>query len=130
MKPWLYIAGATALLAAIGGAYAYGRGDGRAIERHKQAAIEAAVRVEREKREQLVDQLGAGAARLETTRQQNVREIYRESHRVTERPVYRNVCVDADGMHLLDAAAGVANGEDTGGLAAAPGEGAGTAPQR
>ena len=124
MKPWIYLAGALAAIALLAGVYAFGRSDGRAIEVAKQVATEAAVKVEREKREGGVDQVGAGAAKLEQNRQSSVKEIYHESTTVTERPVYRNVCVDADGVRLLDRAAVVANGEDPGIVPGATGDGA------
>ena len=121
---------ALAGVALLIGAYFYGRSDGKAIELAAQARVDAAVRVEQEKRGALVDQLGGLAAQQETARSGNVREIYRVSSTVTEKPVYRNVCVDADGVRLLDQAAAVAGGEDPGGVPAATGASAETAPER
>lgn len=122
MKPYLYLGGALVAIAMLAAAYLFGRSDGKAIEVAAQARVEAAVKVEREQRETKLDLVGGAAATKETARVENVREIYRESHTITERPVYRNVCVDADGMRLLDQAANVANGEDPGGAAAGTGK--------
>jgi Ni/Co efflux regulator RcnB len=129
MKPWLALIAAIVAAALLAGTYAYGRSDGRAIERDKQAEARKAVEADRKQREQRVDQVAGGAAAAETQRQDTVREIYRESHTVTERPVYRNVCVDADGMRLLDRAAGAANGADPGSGSAGAGQGAAGEPQ-
>lgn len=129
MKPWLALIAAIVAAALLAGTYAYGRSDGRAIERDKQAEAKRAVEADRKERDQRVDQVGGGAAVEETQRQQNVREIYRESHTVTERPVYRNVCVDADGVRLLDRAAAAANGADPGSGSAGAGQGAAGEPE-
>jgi pectin methylesterase-like acyl-CoA thioesterase len=130
VKPWVWLAGALALLGMLLGAYGSGRSDGRAIEVAKQAAVDAAVRKEQAKRAVIVDQAGAAAERRETERTANVREIYRETNTITERPVYRNVCVDADGVRLLDQAAAVANGGDPERVPAAAREGPAPTPQR
>jgi hypothetical protein len=123
VKPWLAIVAGVAALAVLAGAYAYGRSDGLAIEQGKQAAARAAVEADRKEREQQLDQVGGAAAAAETARQATVREIHRESHTVTERPVYRNLCSDADGVRLLDRSAAAANGEHPGSGSAAAGEG-------
>lgn len=115
MKPWLALIAVAAAPPLLAGAYLVGRGDGVAIERGKRAAAEKAVTADRAEREGLVDAIGGSASAQQTQRAQNVREIYRESHTITERPVYRNVCIDADGVRLLDRAAATANGADRGG---------------
>lgn len=126
MKPAFAFAtglGAVLLLAL---AYFYGRGDGAAIEQAKQAAVERAVVEERKQREQRVSHIGGAAEAQDVQRQSQVREIYRESHTITERPVFRNVCIDADGVRLLDRATATANGDDP--RIAAAGTGADPAP--
>jgi DNA-directed RNA polymerase subunit H (RpoH/RPB5) len=129
MKPWLALVAGAVAIALLAGAYLYGRGDGAAIERDKQDAIEKATVELRAQREQLVDQLGGIAATRQAERQAKVREIVRESRTVTERPVYRNVCIDADGMQLLVRSAAAANGADPGIAAAGAGESAPAPPQ-
>lgn len=99
-------------IALLAVAYIAGRRDGRAIADGKQAAVDKAVEAERGKRESTVAQGDASGQARETDRQTHVREITRETNTITERPVYRNVCVDADGVRLLDRAAAVANGDD------------------
>lgn len=99
-------------IALLAVAYIAGRRDGRAIADGKQAAVDRAVEKERGKREAAVAQGDAAGQARETDRQTHVREITRETNTITERPVYRNVCVDADGVRILDRAAAVANGDD------------------
>jgi hypothetical protein len=126
---WKPLVGAIALLLAIGGAYWFGRGDGLAIEKGKQAAVERAIAEERAKREEHVDQVGAGAVQVEAARTNTMTEVRHEIERITvDRPVYRNVCIDADGVRALDRAAAAANGEDPGIRPAAAGEDPGGAP--
>lgn len=55
----------------------------------------------------------AKAAEADVHRETVVREITREVPKIIDRPVYRNVCVDADGVRLLDRAVDAANGGGT-----------------
>ncbi len=59
------------------------------------------------------------SAGYEQERQQIVREIYREIPRVVENPVYRHVCIDDDGVRLIERARAAANGGAAAGPAAA-----------
>ncbi|MFN3675818.1 MAG: hypothetical protein ACK4TC_07535 [Sphingomonas pseudosanguinis] len=115
-------------VALIAVAYIAGRRDGRAIADGKQAAVDRAVAAERGKREAAVAKGDAAGQARETDRQTHVREITRETNTITERPVYRNVCVDADGVRILDRAAAVANGDDPRPSAGGAGEPAQAAP--
>lgn len=56
------------------------------------------------------------AQSAEYDRQGKVREIIRESQKIVDRPVYRDICVDADGVGLLDRAAASANADDLWGV--------------
>jgi hypothetical protein len=59
----------------------------------------------------------------EYARQTTVRDIYHESEKIIDRPVYGAACIDADGVRLLDRAAATANGQrepDPAGPAAQP----------
>lgn len=114
MKAWLYLGGAIGALLLLAGVYWFGRGDGQAIERDKQAAAARAIAEERARREERVDQVGAGATQAEAVRSTSMTEVRHEIERITERPVYRNVCIDADGVRALDHAAAAANGENPG----------------
>lgn len=114
-----------ACLAAIGG-FAYGVRVGAAQE---QAARKRADDARETQRQQLQGRIDASAQRAqaaEYARQGDVRDIYHESQKIIERPVYGAVCVDADGVGLLDRAAATANGEgarDPAGATATPAPG-------
>lgn len=113
----LALAGALAACVAGIGGFFYGTYVGTAQEQAAQKRADDATDVVRE---QLQGEIDAGAQAHQSTeyaRQANVREIYRETQKVIERPVYRNVCVDADGVGLLDRAAAIANGEGVAGTA-------------
>ncbi|MFC4256678.1 hypothetical protein GRI97_15865 [Altererythrobacter xixiisoli] len=114
-----------AALLVIGSALAgYLRGFDAGRDHEQSALAKARAEHEREQRA-LQAKIDAATARYQSAeyaRQGNVREIYRESQSIVERPVYRNVCIDADGVSLLDRAAAAANGENIPGTA-------GTAPE-
>lgn len=130
IRPYLALISAVAAVALLATAYIAGRRDGRAIADGKQAAVEQAVKAERDKRETNVATGETAGAAKETDRQEKVREVYRETNTVTERPVYRNVCVDADGVRLIERATAIANGDDPGESSRPAGEPAAAAPQR
>jgi hypothetical protein len=113
------LAGAlAACLAGIGG-FAYGTRVGAAQEQAAQKRADDAADAERAKLQSQIDAGAQGHQSAEYARQANVREIYHETQKVIERPVYRNVCVDADGVGLLDRAAATANGQGLAGTAGA-----------
>lgn len=122
------VGGLALLIALLAACYIAGRRDGRAIADGQQAAVDRAVAAERGKREAAVTKGDAAGQARETDRQSHVREITRETNTITERPVYRNVCVDADGVRILDRAAAVANGDDPRPSAGGAGEPAQAAP--
>jgi hypothetical protein len=99
-----------ACLAGIGG-FAYGTRVGVQQEQAAQKRADDAARAERDKLQGQIDASAEAQQAAEYERQANVREIYHETQKVIERPVYRNVCVDADGVRLLDRAAATANGQ-------------------
>jgi hypothetical protein len=117
-----HIALAGALAAAVTGfaGYLHGIGVGKNSERAVQFRVEMAAEAEREKLQSQIDAAAEKQQAAEYGRQTNVREIVRESQKIIERPVYRTVCVDADGVRLLDAAADVANGTGLPAFAGAP----------
>jgi len=121
----LALAGAlAACLAGIGG-FAYGIRVGVAQEQASEKRASDAAQAERQRLQRQIDASAEQHQAAEYTRQANVREIYHESEKVIDRPVYRNVCVDVDGVRLLDRAAAVANAEGIGGT---PGTAAEAAP--
>lgn len=120
----LALAGALASCAAGIGGFFYGTHIGAAQEQAAQKRADDAAETVRQKLQGQIDAATERSQTAEYARQANVREIYHESQKVVERPVYRNVCVDADGVGLLDRAADVANGK---GIAQPAGAAAGTA---
>ncbi|SLK09618.1 hypothetical protein [Novosphingobium mathurense] len=123
----LALAGAlAACLSGIGG-FAYGTRIGLAQERAAQKRADDAADAVRRKLQGQIDASAERAQAAEFARQSSVREIYHESQKVIERPVYRNVCIDADGVRLLDRSAAIANAEGLGqpsGSATAPAQAA------
>ena len=113
----IVLAGALAASAAGIGGFFYGTGVGAAQEQAAQKRADDAARAERDRLQGQIDASTERSQAAEYARQTNVREIYHESQKVIERPVYRNVCIDADGVGLLDRAASIANGESVPGLA-------------
>ncbi len=109
---------ALALAAATGGFF-YGVGVGK-------DSVRAGIARDLERAAAELDRAGdaIAAARLrsaglEQHRQQIVREVYREIPRVVENPVYHNVCIDDDGVRLIERARAAANNDAAGGPAAA-----------
>lgn len=105
---------ATAGLAFGGFMYLKGYNEGKWIgiesEQLRVAEIERArLEVTRDLQSQ-IDDLGMRQATIETQRQTATREVRLETERIIEKPVYRTVCVDADGLRVLDQAANIANG--------------------
>ena len=107
----LALAGALASCVAGIGGFFYGTHIGAAQEQAAQKRADDAAEAERQKLQGQIDALAGAHQAAEYARQTSVREIYHESQKIVERPVYRNVCIDADGVRLLDRAAQVANGQ-------------------
>lgn len=121
----LALAGALAACVAGIGGFAYGTRIGAAQEQAAQKRADDAAEAERAKLQGQIDAGAEAHQSAEYARQAKVREIYHETQKVIEHPVYRNVCVDADGVGLLDRAAATANGQ---GLAGTADTAAGAAP--
>lgn len=123
----LALAGAlAACLSGIGGFF-YGASVGVAQEQAAQRRADHAADIVRQRLQGQIDASAERSQSAEYARQTNVREIYHESQKVIERPVYRNVCIDADGVRLLDRAADIANGAgitEPAGAAPGPAQGA------
>ena len=110
----LLLAGALAACVAGIGGFAYGTRIGAAQEQAAQKRADDAAEIVRRQLQDKIDASGEQEQATEYARQTNVREIYHDSETIIDRPVYRNVCIDADGVRLLDRAADVANGEGVG----------------
>ena len=116
-KSHLAMAAALAACTAGIGGFFYGTSVGVAKEQAAQKRADDAADAEARKLQGQLDASSEAAQANEYARQGSVREIYHESQKVIERPVYRNKCVDADGVGLLDRAAATANSEDLWGIA-------------
>jgi GAF domain-containing protein len=105
---------ATALAACLLGiaGYAYGVSVGADREQAATKRAEAARAAQRAELQRQIDAATQRAQVAELTRQTSVREIRHESEKIIERPVYSAVCIDADGVRLLDRAAATANIDD------------------
>ncbi|WP_454796919.1 hypothetical protein [Novosphingobium lindaniclasticum] len=102
-----------ACLTGIGG-FSYGVRVGASQEQAARKRADDAADALRDQLQGKIDASAQAHQSAEYTRQADVREIYHESQKVIERPVYRNVCVDADGVGLLDRAADTANADSLG----------------
>lgn len=103
-----------ALMACVAGfgGYVHGIGVGEAREQAVQKRADDAADAVTKKLQSQIDASDERYQATEYGRQSSVREIYHETQKVIDRPIYRTVCVDADGVGLLDRAAGTANGTD------------------
>ncbi|HEX7856041.1 MAG TPA: hypothetical protein VF503_20350 [Sphingobium sp.] len=99
-----------AAAAGIGG-FVYGTHVGTAMEQASQKRADDAAEKVRQALQGDIDVSATSHQSAEYDRQANVREIYRETNTITERPVYSSICVDADGVRLLDRSAATANGD-------------------
>lgn len=108
-----------ACLTGIGG-FAYGVHMGTAQEQATRKRADDAAQAVRQKLQAQIDASTQAQQSAEYARQSNVREIYHDTQKVIERPVYRNVCIDADGVGLLNRAAATANAASIGSAADTP----------
>lgn len=111
-KSHLAMAAALAACTAGIGGFFYGTSVGSAQEQAAQKRADDARDAAAKKLQGQIDASTKRAQAVEYARQGVVREIYNETQKVIEKPVYRNLCVDADGVGLLDRAASTANSED------------------
>lgn len=115
-KSHLVLVAALAVCACGAGGFHYGVGVGVAREQAAQKRADDARQAERAKLQRQMDASSKAAQAKETARQGVVREIYHDSQKIIDRPVYRTVCVDAAGVGLLDRAAASANSDDLWGI--------------
>ncbi|HET6536721.1 MAG TPA: hypothetical protein VFG34_01220 [Sphingopyxis sp.] len=103
---------AAALLLGALKIYSEGKNAGRAAAEAQYAKQLRKAEADIQRKSDAIDQLAA--AQLVTDQQRDTihREIIRESSQIIDRPIYRDTCVDADGLRLLDRATANANGED------------------
>lgn len=118
MLTYLKLGLAIAALLAVIGAFFYGQSVGKAKCERDHAAAQAKANANRDEQIGVAQDQDALLAEQDLVRETIVREITREVPRIVDRPVYRNVCVDADGVQLLRRAVDAANGGTPGGGAA------------
>lgn len=107
---WLRIAGPLALIAAVlGFTYAKGRAAGAASVQAKYAKAADKALAAMKRGQARIDDLDRAYAATSATQQSEARTIYHETLRIIDRAPYRAVCVDRDGVGLLDRAADNAN---------------------
>jgi hypothetical protein len=58
-----------------------------------------------------IEQIALNQLAADQQRQTKHQEILRERTQIIDRPIYRNRCIDADGLRILDAIAANAHGE-------------------
>ena len=102
------------VLLALAGAFFYGQRVGRARCESAYAQKANAARAEQAKRDSAAQVQDTAGAAANVERETIVREITREVPKIVDRPVYRNVCVDADGVRLIERAVDAANGTPSG----------------
>lgn len=126
-----YLAAAGLLLSVVSGFGGYFHGIDTGKMRVEDAARKEmdAANADRDRLRGQIEQAALLHLQADRDRQTTHREIVRESTKFVDRPVYRNVCVDADGVRALDRAADNANARDsrppageTGGAAKSPAE--------
>lgn len=115
MRLYLWLGGAVIGLLALIGAFFYGQGVGKAKCERSHLAAQAEANHKRDLQIAAAQDADAELAEQDVARETIVREITREVPRIIDRPVYRNVCVDADGVRLIRRAVGAANGGAPGG---------------
>jgi hypothetical protein len=104
MNPYAILAGVVVVLALFGGTYVKGRVDGLAIchDRIAMLQAEATARAvaEQDKAVEIATRLEDHRVRTEI----KYRTITKTVEKLVERPVYRDVCFDDDGLHLVNTA--------------------------
>lgn len=104
INPYFVIAGLAALIIAFGGGsvFGYRYADGQ----HAKADLAA-----QQQRQEFIDLQRSHEAKVSETLEAKLAElsanekvIEREKIKIVERPVYRNQCLDSDGVRLIEAA--------------------------
>lgn len=111
-----YLAAGSLLLAIAAGAggYFHGLEVGRDRAERKQNEAIASANAERDRLRVRMEQTSHNHLLAEQARETTQREIIRESVKILDRPVYRNIVADDDGVRLLDRAADNANAKRAG----------------
>ena len=116
MSPYLIGGVGLALLVA----YVGGRHDGTRIERSAWQAREAGKIVKQRELAGQIQKIGGEYEQGKAAREAGAREVRSEVTRIIERPVYRDVCLDADGVRVTAQAVRIANGDTSEPASAVP----------
>jgi predicted lipid-binding transport protein (Tim44 family) len=126
---WRVAGGLGAAIAIGSGGYALGDRAGANRVLAREAKLAGRVVAATERIRSATDRIAAAVAAGRNEKVTLERTIYRDAIKIVDRPVYRVICVDADGVRLLDRAQAVANSEPAGVPADEAGDAAADAPQ-
>lgn len=126
-NPYVMLGGVALLATATGGAFFEGKHVEAGENSTRQLTALTDALADAKDKQTTINSLDAEKQRIENLRQAAVREIDHETTTVIERPVYKNVCVDADGVSLLDRAQDISSGHAGGDPLAPAGAPAGPA---
>jgi hypothetical protein len=104
-----WLIGAASGLALLVGTFVFGRSTGIDHQKAVYAKAEAKAVAAMEKGRAAIETVSGQLATAQRDQSSQFRTIYNETTRIIERPVYHNVCVDGDGVRLLDNARSAAN---------------------
>ncbi|MEO8722013.1 MAG: hypothetical protein ABI395_00600 [Sphingobium sp.] len=111
MKAYLYLGAALVSIGMIIGAFFFGISTGVSREKARELAALEKSAADQAKKVETAQSGDLKAAAADVQRETTTREIIREVPKIIQgSTVYRNVCVDADGVRLLQRAVAAANG--------------------
>lgn len=115
-NPYFALAGVLALGAAAGGGFVHGMHFSQGKADHANIVALNKALADKRDAENRIAGLETAAALRESTRQAEVREVYREIPKIvrTNSVVYDRTCIDAAGVHALDRARAAADGGNPG----------------
>jgi hypothetical protein len=127
-NPYTLIGAGLLFLLAVSGSYLKGRSDGRAVvNAQAMRAMKKGLDALEVRRVQ-VDHLNGQLASAQSAQSTETREIFHESVKIIDRPVYRTICGDADAGRLFDRARTNANAQLAGEPAFTPARASSNAP--
>lgn len=111
-NPYALLGGLGLIIAATTGAFFEGKhvAEGEAATQTSKDLAKAIQ--DGQAKQHRIDELEGERTAWENIRQSAVREIYHDTSKIIERPIYQNECIDADGVKLLDRAQSVASGHN------------------
>jgi hypothetical protein len=113
MNPWLKgLLAAGALIWAAFSLYQKGEAAGKAASDADYAELLREAEDQVKAKEAAIEQIALTQLLADQQRQSTHQEIIRERTQIIDRPIYRNQCIDADGLRILDDIAANAHGQD------------------